>query len=79
MDLGPGSPSRAFLNKELFQSYYEPFYNWYFSNFSSTKLENFKNQYYEYLSQTQKLEHFVPWFLQYYVDTYSLNTIESKP
>ena len=66
MDLSPGSSWRQLINDEFNQDRYKDFRNWYFKKFKDFELKEFKEKYYDYLSEIQSYVPFVKWFVKYF-------------
>ena len=66
MDLSPGSSWRQLINDEFNQERYQAFRKWYFKKFKNFELKEFKDKYYEYLSEIRSYVPFVKWFVKYF-------------
>ena len=80
IDLSPGSETRKIINKEFFLEKHTDFRNWYFKKYSDKELKDFKNNFYEFLSNTGEITTFIPWFIKDFVKTMKIqiNTLQLR-
>ena len=68
INLNPGSEFRKILNREFLGEDNKQFRDWYFNKYNPEELKNFKNQYYDYMTKTNKIIFFVRWFINNYIN-----------
>ena len=80
MDLSPGSKTRKIHNKEFSLKANTEFRKWYFNKYSNEELKEFKNKFFESLSNTGEFTTFIPWFVKNFVQTMKIeiNTLQLR-
>ena len=64
LNFRPGSPLREKISNEFFQSKWKTFREWFFKNFDNNQQTFLQNDFYNDLSQANKVIAFVPWFMK---------------
>jgi hypothetical protein len=81
MDLTPNSIWRKFINDEFMMEKYSDFRNWFFKKFPTWEREKIKEDYYDYLNESQNFVRIVKWFITYFLNKTEneVLTLKSRP